>query len=289
MTCGYSKEILALYIEDDLPSPEAVETVESHIIGCDECQRYCDQLQKSQSLIKTRFRSAHWESLSQETLTSVRRSVMSRLGAVEQSLGWAVRIERFFMAGFRRQHYAIAGFAFLTIVSVSLLGQIRHAQQTGPVVFAGNNVLLLPNDYRQWVFVGSSLGLGYGENPSEMYHNVYINPAAYREYVRSGKFPDGTVMVLEMLSAETKQEPGLHGSYQKDIMAVEASVKDSARFEGGWGFYDFTDASGKLKPQTDALPSTAGCISCHREKAATDHVFTQFYPVLRELGSRRAI
>jgi hypothetical protein len=36
-----------------------------------------------------------------------------------------------------------------------------------------------------------------------------------------------------------------------------------------------------LKPQAEPLPQTAGCLACHREKAATDHVFTQFYPVLR--------
>jgi hypothetical protein len=118
-----------------------------------------------------------------------------------------------------------------------------------------------------------------------MYHNVYINPSAYREYARSGKFPDGTVMVLEMFSAETKKDPGLQGSFQKDSMALEMSVKDSSRFDGGWGFYSFTDEAGKAKSQAEALPQTAGCLSCHREKAATDHVFTQFYPTLRDAGS----
>ena len=82
---------------------------------------------------------------------------------------------------------------------------------------------------------------------------------------RPGQFPDGTVMVLEM------QQAG----------AIEVSVKDSARFEGGWGFYDFDDGAGNLKPQADPLPQTAGCIGCHRDRAATDHVFTQFYPNLR--------
>jgi len=115
-----------------------------------------------------------------------------------------------------------------------------------------------------------------------VYHNVYIDPVAYRAYQRSGKFPEGTVMVLESLSpAGTKFDLESQGTYEEDVIALQASVKDSSRFDGGWGFYDFTAAAGKLKPQAEPLPQTAGCLACHREKAATDHVFTQFYPVLR--------
>jgi hypothetical protein len=99
--------------------------------------------------------------------------------------------------------------------------------------------------------------------------------------MHSGKFPDGTVMVLEKSSAETKGDPHFTG--------VEVSVKDSNRFDGGWGFYNFTDDNGKLKTQAEELPQTAGCLSCHRDKAATDHVFTQFYPALKGIGSRGAI
>ncbi len=267
MSCEYSKEILALYIEDDLPTDVALHKVEAHVAGCAPCQSYCDQLRRSQSFIKSRFRLAHRESVSQESLTSVRRNVMSQIDSAPRSLGWGVRLERFLMLGLRSQRYAIAGFAFLAVVSVSLLGQIRYTQKIGPAVFVGKNTMLLPNGYREWVFVGS--------------RNVYINPAAYSEYMHSGKFPDGTVMVLEKSSAETKGDPHFTG--------VEVSVKDSSRFDGGWGFYNFTDDNGKLKPQADELPQTARCLSCHRDKAATDHVFTQFYPVLKGIGSRGAI
>jgi hypothetical protein len=176
---------------------------------------------------------------------------------------------------------------------------MRHSQP-GPnaaaAVFAGKNTLVRPAGYREWVFVGSSLGLGYSQsrenrekpqNPekqrSEMYHNVYIDPAAYREYAISGKFPEGTVMVLEMVSAEVKKEPGLQGSYEKDFMALEVSVKDSSRFEEGWAYFDFTEGMGSLKSEAEPIPQNAGCVSCHREKAATDHVFTQFYPVLKSV------
>jgi hypothetical protein len=284
VSCGYSKQILALYIEDDLPTPEALSRVESHVSSCLECREYCGQLRQSQSVIKARFGWTHREAITQETLRSVRSHVMSQIDEVRRSARWTLKLERFFILGLRRRPYALTCAGVLAIVSVSLLGQMRPAQQpnAGPAIFAAGNTLLRPSGYREWIFAGSSLGLSYGRRQvSETYHNVYIDPAAYREYVRSGKFPEGTVMVLEIFSAENKNEPDLHGSYEKNLVALEASVKDSSRFEGGWGFYDFTGETGSLKPEADALPQTAGCLACHRERAATDHVFTQFYPVLR--------
>lgn len=173
--------------------------------------------------------------------------------------------------------------AFMGTVSLgSVLGSGTPAAQ-----FEGKDTLLRPVGYREWVFVGSSLGLRYDEkaeekpaSKSEPYHNVYINPAAYREFSNTGKFPEGTVMILELASAETKNEPGLQGSYQKDYVALAASVKDTKRFEGGWAYFSFTEKNGNPKSKAQPFPNTA-CWSCHHQKAATDHVFTQFYPVLR--------
>jgi len=88
-------------------------------------------------------------------------------------------------------------------------------------------------------------------------------------------------MVREIASSKMKKEPGLDGVYEKEFIALEASVKDSSRFDGGWGFFDFTDNDGKMKAKAQALSDGTGCRSCHEERAETDHVFTQFYPVLR--------
>jgi Cytochrome P460 len=153
--------------------------------------------------------------------------------------------------------------------------------------FEGKDTLLRPEGYREWVFVGSSLGLRYDQNSEKSaasgtnrFNNVYLNPTAYREFSKTGKFPDGTVLVLEIASAEAKKEPGLQGSFQKEFVALEAAVKDSRRFEGGWAYFSFDDKSGKPKDKARPFPN-ASCYNCHHQKAATDHVFTQFYPVLR--------
>ena len=173
----------------------------------------------------------------------------------------------------------------LILIVVSIAGLAFAAQETTPK-FEGKTTLVRPEGYREWIFVGSSLGLAYAQNPdqaptrnSTIFHNVYITPAAYREFSRTGKFPEGTMMALELFSSEVKKEPGLQGSYEKDFVALEISVKDSARFPGGWGYFNFTER-GALKPKADAMPQET-CWACHDKNAATDHVFTQFYPVLR--------
>ena len=289
MKCAFSKELLALYIEGDLPGAQS-EKVRGHLVQCGECEQFCEQLRQSQLV----FKSLRHDMPNAAALAGVRHEVLARTENPE-TLGWALRMERLLLLGFRKPRYAVAGLAILAIVSVSLLAQIQQPR-VHAAIFEGRDTLLRPTNYREWVFVGSSTGLSYAQNSAPgrnggngmamdpMFHNVYIDPVAYREYSRTGEFPEGTVMILEMASAEVKQEPGLQGSYEKDFIALEASVKDSSRFEGGWGYFGFTGADGKLKDRAQAFPE-ASCRSCHEQKAATDHVFTQFYPVLRSVGA----
>jgi uncharacterized protein (TIGR03067 family) len=158
--------------------------------------------------------------------------------------------------------------------------------------FEGKDTLLRPEGYREWVFVGSSLGLRYEEGkkqPEQMeYKNVYIDPAAYRAYKQTGVFPQGTVLVLETATGEEKKEPGLRGSFQKQFNGLSAAVKDKDRFPDGWAYFSFSDGAGKTKPR--ARPAKkAACYDCHRKKGAEDNVFTQFYPVLKAVRGGDAL
>src|SRR2546427_60451 len=96
--------------------------------------------------------------------------------------------------------------ALTTTILFLALSSGAGAQVTSAPVFEGKTTLLRPVGYREWVFVGSSLGLSYAQNPqqapgqsSAMYHNVYIHPAAYREFARTGKFPQGTMMDVNIV------------------------------------------------------------------------------------------
>jgi Cytochrome P460 len=192
--------------------------------------------------------------------------------------------------GARVKKVLIASLFLVLLLGLTSVGA-QQSPQTAAPVFEGKTTLQRPVNYREWVFVGSSLGLSYAANPpaqgqttgmGQMYHNVYIKPESYREFAKTGKFPEGTVLAMEMASADTKREPGLQGSYEKEFVGLEVSVKDSSRFEGGWAYFNFSDGMGSsYKAKAEPFPASAGCVSCHKQNAETDNVFTQFYPVLR--------
>jgi hypothetical protein len=154
--------------------------------------------------------------------------------------------------------------------------------------FEGKDTLLRPAGYREWVFVGSSLGLRYDPDvkkagrPGQTYKNVYINPEAYRAFRRTGKFPEGTVLVLEVFAKEEKREPGLQGSFAGRRVGLSAAVKDGKRFKDGWAYFGFDGGGAKVKAKARPF-AKASCWDCHHEKGEVDNVFTQFYPVLREV------
>ncbi len=152
--------------------------------------------------------------------------------------------------------------------------------------FTPGNELLRPENYHEWVFVGSSLGMSYDagkpaySRPAE-FHNVYLKPEAYREFRSTGKFPDGTVLILEILSAGGNVSINRAGKFEDRIRGIEAAVKDSKRFPESWAYFSFIGPSDKPLAQAKPFPKEA-CWSCHHAHGQTDNVFVQFYPVLRE-------
>ena len=148
--------------------------------------------------------------------------------------------------------------------------------------FTAANELRRPEGYREWIFVGSTLGVSYNEkapaNPA--FHNLYINPRAYRDYKQSGRFPEGTIIAMENLSAAQQTSIARHGQYQDQATGLEAAVKDSNRFPEQWAYFNFTRRGQDPAPTAKAFPK-ADCWDCHHQHGATDNVFTQFYPMLR--------
>jgi hypothetical protein len=139
--------------------------------------------------------------------------------------------------------------------------------------------------------VGTSTGLSYnpvvnaqpGAGPG-MFHNVYLQPWAYREFKQTGKFPEGSMLVLTFFQAVRDAAPARAGAYPGDRLPVfEVHVKRQGLHESGWGFFGF----GADDRQSGMVPGSAACYSCHAAEAETDHVFTQFYPALRRAAARR--
>ena len=136
----------------------------------------------------------------------------------------------------------------LALFSLPLLAQQPRFTEAGE--------LLLPEDYREWVFVGSSLGMSYKEGstaPAERnFHHVYLEPEAYRQYRRSGAFPEGTMLAMEVYSAGSKASINRQGSFSDEFLRVEVAVKDSARWDEGWAYFDF--GGPEPRPRSTAFP-----------------------------------
>jgi hypothetical protein len=277
VSCRFSQARLALYAEGDLSGAAEARTAR-HLTACDECRGFLDQLRQRQALLK----SLRQETITQTECSRMRREVMAIIGARQERAGWALRVERALLLGVRRRPYALATAALLCVVSVSVVAQMRHTVLDAPrseAFFLGRDTLARPDGYRDWIVVGSGFAGADHRNASQTggaTRTVYINPSAYRAYANTGEFPEGTLMVWEA-SAE-RDRPS---RAEKPAPVLLVSVKDSTRFAEGWGFFDFTAANGEVLSKAEAVPDANGCRTCHQRNAATDHVFTQFYPVLQ--------
>ena len=155
--------------------------------------------------------------------------------------------------------------------------------EAGPS-YESDGRLKYPARYREWIFLSSGIDMSYSKGAMSMhsmFDNVFVEPTAYREFLRTGAWPDGTLLVLEARPAAQKGSINQRGKFQSGApMGVEVHVKDTKRFQGNWGFFDFRDA----RP-AKMIPVTEECYSCHQEHAAVDTTFVQFYPTLLPIAT----
>lgn len=176
----------------------------------------------------------------------------------------------------------VASFAFVGYVALNTLA---YAADSSPALFNVNNELLQPKDYREWVYVGTPVtpnDMNDGKAIVPEFHNIYINPEGFAHWKKTGEFPDGTMVVKELLSVGAKKALTGNGYFMGEFTGLEAAVKDSKRFPdepGNWAYFMF----GMEYPlaRKAAPKPTAECNSCHEANAKDDWVFTQYYPVLQ--------
>src|SRR5262245_42309589 len=104
-------------------------------------------------------------------------------------------------------------FLFASIAGLTLIGTggqpssaVREAapaadSQQSPVVFEPDGKARVPTGFRKWVFVGAPLtpnGLNKGEAGFPEYHHVYVEQKNVDAYLKTGTFPEGTVIVKEL-------------------------------------------------------------------------------------------
>ena len=183
------------------------------------------------------------------------------------------------------------------VVAVSSLprntSSVAADAQHSTAVFDSDDKLKLPTGYRRWVFVGAPLtpnGLNNGKAGFPEYHHVYVEEKNVDVYLKTGSFPEGTVIVKELTRVldptfpdGSRAEPSGRGYFNGEFNGLDVTVKDSKRFAktNGWGFFNFGHHPLPYAESAKEAPASE-CAGCHGAFVAkTDMTWVQFYPMLR--------
>jgi hypothetical protein len=183
----------------------------------------------------------------------------------------------------KRAHLVIA----TALAAAVLTGAGLSPTADGPR-YNAQGELLFPVNYREWIFLSSGLGMNYGplaakaeENPR--FDNVFVTPAAYKSFLETGRWPDKTVLLIEVRDSSSKGSINQAGHFQSSLVGLEAEVKDERRFPSKWAFFSLQ----KGQPAGKQRPTTEPCYSCHAEHGAVDNTFVQFYPTLLSVAKEK--
>src|SRR5258705_5590064 len=188
--------------------------------------------------------------------------------------------------------------------AVASLNAARTEQSSA--VFNADGTVQLPTGFRKWVFVGAPLtpeGLNDGKYNCNAegknctrtnfreYHHVYIEQKNVDVYLKTGVFPEGTVIVKELTRVlnptfpdSSRKEPSGRGYFNGAYNGIDLSIKDSKKYAktNGWGYYTFGHHPLPYD-ETSAERPVAECAGFHiAHVAKTDMTRIQFYPLLRD-------
>jgi hypothetical protein len=101
-------------------------------------------------------------------------------------------------------------------------------------------------------------------------HHIYANEAALEGY-RTGSFPDGAVIVFDLLAVERTED---HAVIEKERKVLGVMQRDVTAFAatGGWGYEGF--AGGNPQNRLVGAQAAEACHACHAS-AAPDFVFSE--------------
>ena len=158
-------------------------------------------------------------------------------------------------------------FIVFSAFSVLIIFTIVFAQEAAKVSY--------PTGYRDWAHVKSMLIFDQKHplfNPFGGLHHIYVNGKGLNTYKEGGPFPDGSIIVFDLLEANLEQGAYLEGS-QKFVGVMQ---KDSKKFKetGGWGF----DAFEKDTKSSFVKDGGKSCFGCHAAQKDKDYVFSKYRP-----------
>ena len=156
------------------------------------------------------------------------------------------------------------------------LSLIFGASLTTTLAFAlDEHEVPYPEGYRDWHHV-KSMVIEPGHPLYEAFggiHHIYANRAAVEGY-KKGKFPEGAVIVFDLLEAKEADNAITEGARK----VVGVMHKDNQRFSatGGWGFEGFKGDS--RTERAVGKKAAQACYQCHVPQKDQDFVFSRLRP-----------
>lgn len=128
-----------------------------------------------------------------------------------------------------------------------------------------------PDGYREWHHV-KSMVIEEGHPLFGSFggiHHLYANDKALAGY-RTGRFPDGAVIVFDLLEAEHSGSAVTEGA--RKVAGV--MHKDARKYAttGGWGFEAF--GGGDRGNRAVGSDAATACFGCHAPQRERDYVFS---------------
>ncbi|NOT33254.1 MAG: cytochrome P460 family protein [Candidatus Eisenbacteria bacterium] len=104
-------------------------------------------------------------------------------------------------------------------------------------------------------------------------HHVYVNRTGMAAAHTGKPYPDGSVIVFDLLAADSKDGAVSEGS--RKFIGVMRKDRKAYAATGGWGFEGFKGDSPTDRMVTDAAKQ---CFGCHQSRATNDFVFSEYRP-----------
>jgi hypothetical protein len=183
--------------------------------------------------------------------------------------------------------YLLSGGAIVILTLVVLAGHQQAKSQTNPrfngfdlVDKTGN--IRKPSDYRdEYEALGTYTVL---DPKGDQMHLTYASPGTAQYFRKTGKYPDGTVLVKEVFGTDHAQMTTGDAHWASGTKVWFVMIKDAkGRYPGnplwgdGWGWALFKSGSPDKQVATDYKKD---CLGCHIPAKSTDWVYVQGYPVL---------
>ncbi len=99
------------------------------------------------------------------------------------------------------------------IIALAVLAPVMvlrsQGVETSEPRFTAEGQLMRPENYREWIFLSSGLGMTYGTGEPRgepRFDNVFVNREAFAGFLQTGTWPDKTIFILEV------RDSGSHAS-----------------------------------------------------------------------------